>query len=273
MGENTASTLRRGIHLLEHLSAWSAQGRGGLGAAELARLAGVERSAAFRTLQALSELGLVERDPESLSFRPGWRLFRLASGAAADQLRSLAPAFLERLTGLCGESSYLSVRERHHVLTTFTARSFRVIQSVDWTGLASPLTCTSAGIALLLDHGADELELLLGTGPYESPTPASPRDLPELLERIETGRESGIVVSDGEFEPGLLGIAGPVRDFSGRIVASVDISGPEYRLRHRIDELTGFLRTETGRLSLSLGHEPAGRGAELPVAVAAGCGK
>ena len=77
--DNTASTLRRGIDLLELLSAPEVVARGGIGAADLARAAGIERSLAFRTLQVLEELELVDRDPTSKAFRPGWRLFSLAA--------------------------------------------------------------------------------------------------------------------------------------------------------------------------------------------------
>ena len=41
--------------------------------------------------------------------------------------------------------------------------------------------------------------------------------------------------STGEFEPGLVGAAAPVRDFRGRIVAAINVSGPKFRLGDRLE--------------------------------------
>ncbi len=254
MSSNTATTLRRGIQLLEHLSLGTSSTGQGVGASELARAVGVDRSLAFRTLQVLEELDLVERDPASRGFRPGWRLFALAAGAAGDRLRALAPEILERLSRETGESAYLSVRQGDRVLTVTSTASSRVVQAVNWTGTTSPITCTSAGRALLLDHDASELESLLGKGPYPTPTAHGPANLEELVARLEEARGAGIVVADGEFEPGLVGLAAPVRDFRGGVVAAVNLSGPDYRLRERLDELADLLLLETSRLSALLGQ-------------------
>jgi DNA-binding IclR family transcriptional regulator len=263
MSDVTATTLRRGIQLLEHLSAADA-GRDGLGASELARAVGIDRSLAFRTLQVLHELGLVERDPLTLGFRPGWRLFTLAARAAQDRLRSLAPDVLERLSSVSGESAYLSVRRGNRVLTVASALSARVVQAVNSTGQTTPLTCTSAGRALLLDHDQDELERLLGPGPYDAPTAASPGRAGELAVLLEDARRSGVVIADGEFEAGLVGLAAPVRDFRGEIVAAVNVSGPGYRVQERVGELACLLLREasglSARLGFTAGEAPAAAG-------------
>ena len=251
MNGNRATTLRRGIQLLEHLS--SVTDTEGVAAAELARSLGIERSVVHRTLQVLHELELVEKDPLTLNFRPGWRMFTLAAGVASQRLMALAPAFLERLSGSSGEAAYLSVRDRDRVRTILSTPSSSVVQAVNRTGETSPLTCTSAGRAFLIDYDKAALERLLGPGPYESPTPASARNLDELVSRLEAARQSGVVVADEEFEIGLIGLAAPVRDFRRGVAAAVNISGPAYRMRPRLDELVVLLRQESAWLSAQLG--------------------
>jgi IclR family transcriptional regulator, KDG regulon repressor len=251
MNGNRATTLRRGIQLLEHLS--TVTDGEGVAAAELSRSLGIERSVVHRTLQVLHELELVDKDPVTLNFRPGWRLFTLAAGLASQRLMALAPDFLERLSSSSGEAAYLSVRERDRVLTVLSTPSSNVVQAVNRTGAASPLTCTSAGRALLVDHDKPALERLCGLGPYECPTPASPRNLNELVSRLEAARASGVVVADEEFEIGLIGLGAPVRDFRRNVVAAVNISGPAHRMRPRLDELVALLSEESALLSAQLG--------------------
>jgi IclR family KDG regulon transcriptional repressor len=271
--DNTASTLRRGIDLLELLSAPEVVARGGIGAADLARAAGIERSLAFRTLQVLEELELVDRDPTSKAFRPGWRLFSLAACSGDQRLRRLAPPYLAELVAACCESAYLSVRQGQEVLTILTEHSQQVIQAVNWTGQRTPIWCTSAGRALLLDHTRAGLEALLGDGLLGPETsggrPISALQLSDLIERDRAG---GVVVADEEFEPGLFGLAAPVRDFAGDIVAVVNVSGPSFRLRDQIGALSALLRATTIELSDALGWQGA-RVRHDPVASSAPTGR
>ena len=254
--DNTASTLRRGIDLLELLSAPDVVARGGIGAAELARAAGIERSLAFRTLQVLEELELVDRDAASKAFRPGWRLFSLAACSGDQRMRRLAPRYLAELVEASCESAYLSVRQGRDVLTILTEHSRHVIQAVNWTGQRSPIWCTSAGRALLLDHSRDELEALLGDGLLGPETSGGrPLSATQLFFLIERDRAGGVVVADEEFEPGLLGLAAPVRDFTGDIVAVVNVSGPSFRLREQIAALSAHLRATSLGLSEALGWQ------------------
>jgi DNA-binding IclR family transcriptional regulator len=48
-------------------------------------------------------------------------------------------------------------------------------------------------------------------------------------------------VANRVFDPELLGIGVPVRDFSGRITAAVNISGPAFRIEPHIQAFAGHL--------------------------------
>ena len=76
MNPGTAA-LTRGLGVLE-LLADDAAGSG-LGVVRLAALLGDDKSQVSRTLQTLAEHGYVERDPDSLAYRLGWRVFALAA--------------------------------------------------------------------------------------------------------------------------------------------------------------------------------------------------
>jgi DNA-binding IclR family transcriptional regulator len=75
--------LRRDLDLLEALASPEAQRAGGLGVVRLAQLTGREKSQVSRALKALAEEGIVERDPDTLGYRLGWRLFSLVAGPRA----------------------------------------------------------------------------------------------------------------------------------------------------------------------------------------------
>ena len=80
MNPGTAA-LARGLETLAALARETAA-RDGLGVVRLAELIGVDKSQMSRTLATLEEHGFVRRDPETLAYRLGWRLFGLAAQAA-----------------------------------------------------------------------------------------------------------------------------------------------------------------------------------------------
>jgi IclR family transcriptional regulator, KDG regulon repressor len=60
-------------------------------------------------------------------------------------------------------------------------------------------------------------------------------------------------VVDEEFEAGLVGVAAPVRDFRGRIVAALNVSAPRFRLGRRLDAAGREVRAAADALSERLG--------------------
>jgi DNA-binding IclR family transcriptional regulator len=117
-----------------------------------------------------------------------------------------------------------------------------------------PAYCTSSGYALLLD--ADVAAALDGVELVQL-GPNTPRSLEEVAGRVEAARRLGYAVADEEFEPGLLAVAAPVRDFRGRIAAALNVSAPKFRLAGRLDDTGAAVVRAAERLSAFLGaHEP-----------------
>src|SRR5204863_773969 len=72
MNPGTAA-LGRGLDVLCALA--EPEAGEGLGVVALAELVGGDKSQLSRSLKTLEERGLVERDPDTLAYRLGWRLF------------------------------------------------------------------------------------------------------------------------------------------------------------------------------------------------------
>ena len=127
---------------------------GGLGVTRIAEMLGREKSQVSRTLKTLAEYGLVDRDPDTLAYRLGWRIFALANLAGERRLLDYARPLLARLVTAFEERAYLSVLQGSDTLTILSesvadAPSRRSAGSVATT----PAYCTSVGQALLFDHG------------------------------------------------------------------------------------------------------------------------
>src|SRR5579872_5235272 len=114
-GERETS-IRRGIEVLLSLAGEETLAAGGLGVTRIAELLGREKSQVSRSLKALSEYGLVERNADS-TYRLGWRLYALAQIAGERRLLEVAAPLMRRIAVTLGERVHLSVAQGTDSLT------------------------------------------------------------------------------------------------------------------------------------------------------------
>jgi IclR family KDG regulon transcriptional repressor len=252
-----ATSLRRGTEILIALGSDEAVQHGGLGVVRIAELVGREKSQVSRALSALAATGMVDRDPASRAYRLGWRMYALAARSGRPRLVSLAPPVLRSLVAESGETAHLSVLQGGEVMTLLSEAPGYAITASGWTGRTVPVICTSAGRALLFDHDLATLRKLVGSARFAGLGPGAPGDVAELYRRIEAGRDRGYASVDEEFEDGLVGVAAPVRDPGGRILAAVNVSGPKFRLGGHLAAAGEMVRAAGQQLSHAM-FSPSG---------------
>jgi IclR family KDG regulon transcriptional repressor len=251
----SSSALRRGLAILFALDCDESVEAGGLTLTRIAELVGREKSQVSRALKTLWDCNLVDRDPDTLAYRLGWRVFGMAARAGEARLIEEAPLVLVRLVRDVGERADLSVLQHGEVLTLMSESPSQRVQATGWVGSMWPAYNTSAGRALLMDFDRQQLEALFAGVDFAGVANA-PRSVGELEERIRASRAQGYVKTDEELEPDLVGVAAPVRDFRDRIVACVNVSAPKYRFHDRLDEAGQRVKLAADELSRALGRPP-----------------
>lgn len=254
-GERETS-IRRGVEVLLSLAGEESLVGPGLGVTRIAELLGREKSQVSRALKALSEYGLVERNQDA-TYRLGWRLYALAQLAGERRLLELAAPMLRGLARSLGERVHLSVLQGTETLTVLSQSPGRTVETTGWVGRITPAYCTSAGRALMLDWGDDEIAGAFAQIEFVALGPRTVGSTEELVTAIGLAREPGFVVVDEEFEPDLIGVAVPVRDPHGQVLASVNVSAPRYRFLERLDEAASALLAVSAELGRGLGNPEA----------------
>ena len=92
-------------------------------------------------------------------------------------------------------------------------------------------------------------------GPLEVFTPHTVTDPASLRAELMSVRTRGYAQAVEEFEEGLNAVAAPVRQADGRVIASLGVSGPAFRM-HAVDiPRLGLLTAEAaGAVSRQLGY-------------------
>jgi DNA-binding IclR family transcriptional regulator len=248
VARTNASGLRRDLELLEVL----ATGRE-LGVTRVAELVGREKTQVSRALASLAEEGLVERNPDTLGYRLGWRLYALAARTGEAHLVATAGPYLRRLVSQLHETAHLCVLRGGDVLTLLSESPSHAFRGVGWEGVSVAVPATSAGRVLISDWEPTVIREWFTPERLNAAGAVRFRDTASLLEEIAHIRAHGYATVDEEFEVGVVGCSAPVRDFRGRIVAAINVTAPKGRLGDKLDaagRVTARIAAElTARLS------------------------
>ncbi|MBO0804910.1 MAG: IclR family transcriptional regulator, partial [Nocardiopsaceae bacterium] len=210
-------SVQRAIAVLNILG----EARSELGTNEIARRAGLNASTVSRLLATLVDGGLVRYVGSTNRYRLGIRILQLASVARENlDLRALARPYLEELTGLTGETATLSMPGERDVLTVDFAQGESSVRSVAAIGRNSVAHATAVGKVFLAWGGR------LPEGTLAAYTDRTITDRAELAREIEQVRARGWAQAVGEREAELNGVAVPVLDAAGGLLAILGVQGP-----------------------------------------------
>jgi IclR family pca regulon transcriptional regulator len=245
---------QRSLHVLEV----NAEARHPLGATEIAHQIGVTRSSAFRLVYPLRHMGFLEMTRDGRGFTLGSRVLNIGFACLASlDIIDVARADLELLRDRTSASTHLGIRDGGEMLYLICIQTRSGFLSTLNVGARFPAYATPMGWLLLSDLSPGELAAFYGGEPMCPLTSQTPTDVATLSQRVRQAAADGYVLSRAIIEPGGSSIAAAVRDRTGKVVAAIDIAGPDSAFDiARLDReyLTEVLATAR-RISARLGHQ------------------
>lgn len=226
-------------------------------ALDLSQELGLNKSTVYRLLQALANSGLVRRPSDASGlYRLGPAVLDLADAFVTNlDLKAEARPHLEQLVAAYGESVNLAVVDGTDAIKIDSAQGTRTPQLMSRLGQRIPLVCSAAGKALLLDHSDAELREVMTARPVGALTSKTVRSGSELVKHIRAARKNGWTLNDEESEVGMRAIGAPIRDRSGRIVASVSLSAPSFRANdQQLEVVARGVKLAAAEISKALGN-------------------
>ena len=226
---------------------------------ELVKAVGLPRTTIFHQLNTLEALGMIRRAPSGRGYRLGLKLFELGSRALRQiDIREIARPHLRDLVGLHNETAHLGTLDADgtELVCIEKVDSPQAVKVGLWVGAKLPLHATSSGKVVLATMSDRRLDAYLDEPRrrYTDSTITEPADLRAELTRV---RVLGYAKDDGEFEPGVSGVAAPITDATGTLVATVSVTAPTARLTARARNHIARSVTDAARtISRELGASP-----------------
>jgi IclR family pca regulon transcriptional regulator len=190
---------------------------------EAAELAGLNRATARRILATLVSLKYCDADGRYFSLRPR------ALGLGLSYLNALpywayAQRALEDLRNEIGESCALAVLDERDIVYALRLPARRILSANLGIGSRLPAHLVSLGRVLLAALPPKERSDYLASAELNAVTPRTVTDRQRLADILSGVAEQGYAWVDGELDPAICGIAVPLRDQAGRVVAAVSVN-------------------------------------------------
>lgn len=246
---NTQSVAR----VLDVLEVVAAAG-GELALSEIAAATAVPLPTIHRLVRTLVDRGYMRQLP-SRRYALGSRLIPLGEVAGAT-LGTWARPVLADLVDRLGESANLAVLDGDRVTYIGQAPSRHSMRVFAEVGRRVSPHCTGAGKALLSQLSNDQVRALLARTGMPAQTPNTITDPDALLMQLQSIRELGYALDEGENEIGVRCVAVPVSGHA--TLMAVSISGPAPRMTAELVERSVPILREAGRaLSAWVGERPS----------------
>ncbi len=220
------TSLARGLLVIQAFTQQTPQ----MTIAQLSVRTGLSRAAARRCLYTLTKLGFAgTEDGSRYALRP--RMLSLSQNfASSNDLAVAAQPVLERMSAAYRESFSVATLDGDDIVYIARTTASRMMTVDLHIGSRLPAFCTSMGRILLAQLPPEALEQYLARAvltPFTTRTITSVEKLRPLLRSI---RRNGYAICDQEYEVGLRSLAVPVYAPSGRVAATLNLSGSAPRL-------------------------------------------
>jgi IclR family pca regulon transcriptional regulator len=223
---NFMTSLARGLIVIQAFTQQSPQ----MTISQLSIKTGLSRAAVRRCLYTLTKLGFAgAEDGSRYSLRP--RMLTLShTYTTSNTLSTAAQPILERMSATLRESFSVATLDGEDIVYIARTQVNRVMAVDLHIGSRLPAYCTSMGRVLLANLPTDQLEHYLAKVVLTPHTTRTVNSIEKLRLALRNVRRNGYALVDQEYEVGLRSLAVPVHSSSGRVVATVNLSGNAPRL-------------------------------------------
>jgi DNA-binding IclR family transcriptional regulator len=226
-----------------------------IGLSELARHLNLNKTTAYRILKTLEGQGFISRSPDGRCYRLGIRVFELGTYFQGQlNVRRLSLPHLIEVTDRTHEATFLCMREGNQALCIERVEAKHGNEYFALrVGGRQPLHCGGASRALLLTLTGQEVEEYAAQTGLKPLTPHSITTLDQLKEDIDRTQSQGYAFSNEDVTLGIAAIGAPIRNYSGKVIAALSVSGIAQSFRERLAELSFEITRTASLISTQMG--------------------
>ena len=189
-------------------------------------------STTLRFLNSLEQNGYVYKNPHTLKYQMTYKLCGLANQINRNSnLVEISMTPIKQLSARLKECVCLAVEQDDSIIYIYAVDGpQQMLRTTKRIGSQAPMHCTGVGKMILSEFSTERIQELIsrkGLEPYTDHTIVS---ADALLTELQTIRRRGYAYDNEECELGARCIAFPIRNYSGRMIAALSVTGPVCRI-------------------------------------------
>ncbi len=237
----------RAIDILEEMS----RAKQAIRITELSEIIGVSKSTIHRFLSTLEYKGFVEQEDESGKYRLSLKLFELGNSILHSlDLHSRSFPVLQELNKKVGETIHLVIYDKGDAVFINKVVSDPTMVTYSYIGKRCHAHCIASGKVLMAHLSRDDLQRVIAEKGLPKHTPQTISDPEILKEQLAKILHDGLGYCFEEYLPGINGVAAPIRNHLGQVVAAVSVSGSSIVLN--ADDIASFYAKEIKEAALKI---------------------
>lgn len=202
-----------------------------LALSEIATACDLPAPTTFRILNLLESAGLIQREPAAKTYGVGHRMARLGLDILTNNgARAERRAILRRVVDEIGETCNLAMQNGDELVYIDRVETDWALKAELKPGSRVPLHCTSSGKLFLAQLPKARRRKMLEALSLKRYTVNTVTDVNLLEAQIDNIAQTDVGFNNEELQAGVIGVAVPVRDAGGRMIASVALQAPVARL-------------------------------------------
>ncbi|MHA6830113.1 IclR family transcriptional regulator [Ralstonia pseudosolanacearum] len=219
-------SLEKGLAVL---GAFNAQRRT-MTIAEVAAVAGINKSSAQRMVYTLEHLGYLRKHPKTRRYQLTPAVMKIGFNyLAADTLIDVANPFLAELTKVTTETSCLTEPDQREMVYVARFVSAQFVPVHMPIGSRIPMYCTASGRAYLSALPELEAQAIVETSERIAHTMHTRTEVADILATLREARQRGYAINREELFLGDMTVAAPIVGGNGRPLGAIHLVAPTGR--------------------------------------------
>ena len=223
---------------------------------ELAWQASMNTSTVLRFLMTLEKRGYVVQDGDTGRYSLTFKLCGIADNIKVHtDIRNICLPYMKNVSQYFGETVNFSVEEDRAVVYLEVVQcAWQALCTTQRIGKGAPLHCTGVGKLFLLNYSEEQIMSLYRKKGFRKYTERTLCTVEQIKDQLMEIREKGYALDDEECEIGMRCVAVPIKDYSGKIIAGLSVSGPTTRMNwDNIEQKLGYLLEVSEEISRRFG--------------------
>lgn len=226
---------------------------------DIAAAVGMPASTVLRMVNTLVECGYAYQEKGIRRYALTMRFLHIGQIAADHfSIRDIAHPYLLQISAATGEASCLAILDSGRLCYLDVVEgNGNLIAIRQRIGGSGPMHATGSGKLFLMQYTPEELDRFIEAEGLPALTVHTLTDKQGLLYDLEQCRNRGYANDEEECEIGMRCVAAPILSSSGKVIASISISGPISRMTklRRETELVPMLCEAAQKISCTVSGE------------------